>query len=343
METTHKMKAICRTKDGKNSPFLTDLDIPHATPNHVIIKVMATPINPSDDYFCHGYFGEVDHEPCVCGFEGAGIITEVGDGVPKDAIGKKVASWPTVSGFKDDKYGMWCQYAKVPYDSCIFIDKNDNCEEFCGIFVNPLTLLGFLRIVKEMKLKAFVNTAAMSALGRTLAKVCSAEGLDLIGIVRKEEQKQQLLDLGAKGAVSIEDPDFETQLKELCQTFDAHVAFDAIAGNMTEKLVKCLPKNSTVYTYGQLSGESPKLEKVQEILKTDNKNVTGFIVMTDKIMSDPIERKKALEYIQNDINNHGHLFKMKIAMKYKFAEFDTALKYYKKVASAGKVILLPNA
>jgi len=336
------MKAICRSKDGKNSPFLANIDIPHATPNHVIVKVMAAPINPSDEGLCRGGFGTTDYEPYVCGFEGAGVITEVGDGVPKDVIGKKVTMWPAF-GTPVDKVGMWCQYARAPYDSCVFLKDTDNCEDYCELFVNPLTLLGFVRVAKEMKQKAFINTAAMSALGKSLAKICAAEGIALIGIVRKDDDVKSLLSLGAKHALNLNDPKFEENLKELVTKYDCHLAFDAVLADLTPRIIKCLPSNSMVYSYGKLGGSDPQLESVKELMKKNNIKNEWFMVMKDKIFTVPEEKKKAKDFIQKDVNEGGKFFKVVISKKLKLEQFKEALETYKKVATSGKVLFLPNA
>ena len=255
------MKAIVRTNDAKKGGFLADIPIPTPTPNHVIIKVIASPINPSDEYGCLGIFGGVPYEPYVCGNEGAGIITEVGDGVPKTVIGKKVSCWPNF-GKSKDKIGMWSQYARLPYNTCVFLEDDQNCEDYCGLFVNPLTLLAFLRIAKEMKVKTIIITAAMSTLAKALIKLCKSEGIDTIGIIRKEEDLKTLLELGAKYALNLKSENFEKELKELAAKTEARMALDAISGEMSNKLAIAMPENSVVYTYGVLSGGKPDLSKI---------------------------------------------------------------------------------
>jgi len=321
------MKAICRSKDGKNSPFVAEVDIPHATPKHVIVKVMAAQMNPADEAQCKGFWGSPPYEPYVCGCEGAGIVTEVGDGVPKDIVGKKVTMWPAF-GTPVDTVGMYSQYARVPYDSCVFLKDTDNCEDYCGLFVNPLTLLGLVRIAKEMKQKAIINTAAMSSLGKSLAKLCAAEGIALIGIVRKDEDVKSLLSLGAKHGLNLNDSKFEEKLKELVTKYDCHVAFDAVLGDLTARIVRCLPSNSMVYSYGKLGGNEAKLDSVKELMTKNNIKNEWFMVMQDKIFNVPEEKKKAKDFIQKDVNEGGKFFKVVISKKLKLEQFKEALTFY---------------
>lgn len=335
------MKAVVRDMKADKGPYVAEIPIPAPIPNYVIVKVLASPVNPIDYYRSHGLFGAAPYEPYVCGNEGAGIVTEVGEGVPKDIIGKKVAVWPEIIEIKD-KVGMWCQYARIPYSACVFIEDSQNCEEFCELFVNPLTLLSFVMLAKEMKCKTIIATAAMSALCKSLVKVCATEGIDVIGIIRKEEDLKTLLELGFKHALNLMKPEFEKELKEIAAKTDARIAFDAIAGDMPGKLLGAMPNNSTVFVYGRLSGKSPSVDSLKDQMEKENKKLQWFSVTDYKIIKDPEERKKALEYIQKDVKEGGKLFKINVVKRFTLDEFKTAFETYTKVASTGKVIITPN-
>lgn len=341
MEKKATMKAVVRDIKSKKEPYIAEVPMPTPIPNYVIVKVLASPVNPSDYYRSYGLFGPPPYEPYVCGNEGAGIVTDVGEGVPKDIIGKKISVWPEIIEISD-KIGMWCEYARVPYSACVFLEDSQNCEEFCELFVNPLTLLSFVMIAKEMKCKTIIATAAMSALCKSLFKVCATEGIDVIGIIRKEEDLKTLLSLGAKYALNLVSPNFEKDLKEIAVKTDARVAFDAISGDMTVKLVNAMPKDSVVFVYGLLSETNPNLEPIMGQMKKENKKVEQFGVTGYKIIKDPEERKKALEYIQKDVKEGGKFFKIKVVKRFNLDEFKTAFDTYRTVASIGKVVITPN-
>jgi len=343
MESKPTMKAIARTKDGKNSPFLIDLPIPKPTKGSVIIKVLASPINPSDEAFSKGFFyGELKTEPVVCGFEGAGVITEVGEGVPADAVGKRVAVWPMV-GSNVDPVGLWSQYARVPYDACAFIPETHPIEEYCALFVNPLTVLGFVRLAKELKIKTIVHTAALSSLGKILLKICKLENIDIIGVIRKKEDLPLLLQLGAKSALDSTDPKFVAKLREETEKYGARLAFDAIGGTMTATIIKGMPNDSYVYTYGVLAGAKEDLKPVEKEMKDRKIMSKWFLVGMDKIMADPTQKANAVKFIQDDVNKGGQYFKINVVAKYKLDEFKTALVEHMKTATKGKTVFTPNA
>lgn len=342
MEKKGTMKAIVRKiKSEKEGPYLTNVPIPTLLPNHVLIKVLACPLITYDMEAAYGVYGEAPYEPYVCGIEGAGIITEVGEGVPKEAIGKKVCTCPLMTPDKDI-IGMWSQYARVPYSSCVFIEDSQNIEEFSCLLGNPLTILALMYHVREHKPKTIICTAAMSTLVKSLIKLCNKEGIDVIGIIRKEADLKTLLSLGAKYALNMESPDFEKQLKEVVSKTDTRVAFDAIAGDMPAKLLQNMPEKSEVFVYGILSGKKPDASSIKEQMEKESKKMHWLLVTEHKIVKDPEEAKKAFEYISKDIKSGGKLFKIDIVKRFKLDEYKEAFECYRKVSSTGKVVILPN-
>ncbi len=329
------MKAVARTKDGKKSPFLADVPVPKPVPGHVLLRVLASPINPSDDYFCKGHFGDVKDEPHVCGFEGAGEVVAVGEGVPHELIGQKVAAWIDLMEH-GQTVGMWSEYALVQHKSCVILGPTGDCERFCGLFVNPLTVLGMVRLAKAAGMTALVNTACMSALGKSLIKVAALNGLGVIGVIRKKADIPKLLELGAKAALDLTDPAFPAQVRDACKKFGTKICFDAIGGNVTKQLLQGMPDDSVIHVYGGLSGESalvPGSEKVK---------VQWYSFMTDKTMTDPEERRKAVEFLREDVKNGGKFFGITVVRKAGLAEFEDALGNYGKTATVGKTIFVPS-
>jgi len=103
-------------------------------------------------------------------------------------------------------------------------------SEGASCFVNPLTVLGMLETVKEEGFKGLIHTAAASALGQMLVKVCQADGIPLVNIVRRQEQVDLLKKLGAKYVIDSSAPTFQEDLVTAIAETGAYVAFDAIGG-----------------------------------------------------------------------------------------------------------------
>jgi len=116
-----------------------------------------------------------------------------------------------------DSIGAWAEYHVFDAKSCIPLDDKLSFEQGACAFVNPLTVCAFIELLKDGKHKACVSSAAASQLGRMLIKNCKDEGIKTINLVRREEQKKELLDLGADYVINTSDKDFEDQLKKLAK------------------------------------------------------------------------------------------------------------------------------
>ena len=157
------------------------------------------------------------------------------------------------------------------------IEESLSFEHASMSFVNPLTAMALMEHAKTHKAKTVIVNAAASSLGRMFNRLLPPEGIEIINIVRKEEQVELLRKEGANFILNSTDPEFEDKLKDMAVKMHAEVAFDAIGGEMTGKMLTCMPKNSTVYVYGALDGANVKNIQVKNFIYK-NAKVTGFFL-----------------------------------------------------------------
>lgn len=240
---------------------LVDEPIPEPGPDEVLVKVEATPINPSDLGLL---FGPADlntvrvsgtaERPVVTadippelmkmvtsrvgqsmpvGNEGAGTVIAAGSSETAQAlIGKRVGG---VGG------AMYGQYRCVNAFMCLPLDDDTTAAEGASCFVNPLTALAMVETLRMENHKALVHTAAASNLGQMLNKICISDGVDLVNIVRKPEQEALLRDLNAKYVINSTDDDFMDALTEALYETGATLAFDATGGGtLTSQILTCM-------------------------------------------------------------------------------------------------------
>jgi len=250
LPTTYLQMLSTVTKDGELRMELVDKPMPTPAADQVIIKIEATPINPSD----HGVmFGWADMSDCSSsgsgkntvlsapvskqgmsvmkarigqalpvGNEGAGIVVAAGESEAAQALmGKTVAA---LSG------QMYAQYACLPAASCLPIMPGNTAKDGASSFVNPLTALSFLETMRMEDHSAIVHTAAASNLGQMLNKICQADGVDLVNIVRRQEQADILKGLGAKYIVNSSSETYMTDLTDAIHATGATLGFDATGG-----------------------------------------------------------------------------------------------------------------
>jgi len=253
-------------------------------PNDVIVKIEATPINPSDLGSIgmmakfgakgptldlpDGFKAVPDGFSMQSGNEGCGIVVAAGTSAEAQALmGKRVAC---ATG------KMYAQYAKALTTSPMFAAIPDELTalESSSVFVNPLTVVGFIDTMRTEGHTAIVHTAAASQLGRMLAKYCQQLGIGLVNIVRKESSAQVLRDLGEKHVIVSTSATYEADLVTAITETKATLGFDAVrGGSLAAEIIiameKALVANGEhadpaygtfklkqVYVYGGLSQEN---------------------------------------------------------------------------------------
>ena len=229
---------------------LAEVPVPVPGDGEVLVRVEAAPINPSDMGLL---FGPADMttakeggsdspqrvtadvpehllksvaarvgQALPCGNEGAGVVVAAGSSDPAQALlGKTVA---VLGG------AMYAQYRVSPAALCLALPEGTSPAEGASCFVNPLTALGMVETMKLEGHTALVHTAAASNLGQMLVKLCIADGIPLVNIVRKPEQAALLKSLGAEYVCDSSQPGFKKDLVEALVNTGATLAFDATGG-----------------------------------------------------------------------------------------------------------------
>lgn len=229
---------------------LVDEPVPAPGADEVVVRVEATPINPSDIGLLLGA-GDIAtatasgtaSRPVVTlqipaaamkamagrlgqsmpvGNEGAGTVVAAGTSAAAQALlGKTVA---VLAG------AMYSQYRCVPAAQCLPLPAGATAADGASCFVNPLTALGMTETMRREGHKALVHTAAASNLGQMLNRICLKDGIGLVNIVRKPEQAALLQAQGAQHVCVSSDAAFMEDLTQALAATGATVAFDATGG-----------------------------------------------------------------------------------------------------------------
>jgi NADPH:quinone reductase-like Zn-dependent oxidoreductase len=237
-------------KSGELEISLLDVTTPEPGPDEVVVRVEASPINPSDlglltgaadlatarasgtkgspvvtakvpEGLMKSMAARLD-ESMPVGNEGAGVVIKTGSSeVAKALMGKTVSM---IGG------AMYAQYRCLRVNECMPLPAGTTAAEGASWFVNPLTALGMTETMRREGHKALVHTAAASNLGQMLNKICIKDGIGLVNIVRSQEQADILRKIGAKHVVDSSSPAFMDDLTNALVETGATIAFDAIGG-----------------------------------------------------------------------------------------------------------------
>jgi len=264
------------TRDGTLELSLLEVPISEPQPNEVLIRIEASPINPSDlgllfagaDMGTAKVSGPMDSRVVTAsipaaamralasrvgksipvGNEGAGTVVKAGSSAGAQALaGRTVA----VAGG-----AMYAQYRCIDASQCLELPEGTPATAGASSFVNPLTALGMVETMRREGHSAIVHTAAASNLGQMLNKLCIEEQVPLVNIVRKPGQEDLLRAIGAVHVCNSTSPSFMADLTQALIDTSATLAFDAtgggkLAGHILTCMEAALTANSGEYSrYG---------------------------------------------------------------------------------------------
>ena len=272
-----QLRSLIR-KSGELEVSLAEVAIAEPAADEVIVRVEATPINPSDLGLLFGagdmanakasgtaqqpvitapvpeaamraMAGRLD-ESMPVGNEGAGTVVKTGSSdAAKALLGKTVAM---IGG------AMYAQFRTMKVRDCLVLPAGATAADGASCFVNPLTSLGMVETMRREGHKALVHTAAASNLGQMLNKICIKDGVALVNIVRNAEQAALLRGIGAKYICDSAAPTFMDDLTQALVETGATLAFDAIGGGkLAGQILTCMEiaANKTAKVYSRYGSD----------------------------------------------------------------------------------------
>jgi NADPH:quinone reductase len=321
-------------KSGELEISLLKVPTPEPGPDEVVVRVEATPINPSDLGLLTGaadlstvklsgsketpvitakvpeagmkaMAGRLD-ESMPVGNEGAGVVVKTGSSDAAKALMGRTVSM--IGG------AMYAQYRCLRVNECMPLPAGTTAAEGASWFVNPLTALGMTETMRREGHKALVHTAAASNLGQMLNKICLKDGIGLVNIVRSKEQSDLLRKLGAKHVVDSSAASFMDDLTNALAETGATIAFDAIGGgklagqiltgmeaaiNKTAKAYSRYGSNvhKQVYIYGSLDTRPVEINRAFGMAW----GVGGWLLFPFLMKVGPVEGQKLRERVVNEL------------------------------------------
>ena len=243
------MKSIIFEHAGKPTEILkpTDVPLPEPGPNEVRVKVLASPINPSDLMFVQNLYGIRPQLPSGAGFEGVGIVDALGEGVQM-RTGMRVS----FTGV-----GTWSEYAIAHQRSLIHVPDTIPDDVAAQLFVNPFTAYAMVQDSGVKEGGWLMLTAAGSAFGKLVIQLCRMRGIKTIGTVRRNDLNDELKALGLTEVINTETENLPTRVKHITEGAGVACVLDAVGGSTTSEALKCLGKGGTMIIYGVLSLQEP--------------------------------------------------------------------------------------
>ncbi|WP_201590497.1 zinc-binding dehydrogenase [Psychrobacter sp. Pi2-51] len=362
------------SEDNKLTLALQEIDMPQPGADEVVVRIEAAPLNPSDlgvmfsaANMATAVQSGTDENPVITadvpaqfmpslktrvgkatpvGNEGAGTVVAAGSSDAAQALmGKTVA---VIGG------GTYRQYHCVNVQSCLELKEGTTAKEGASSFVNPLTALAMVETMRAEGHKAIIHAAAASSLGQMLNRICMADGIDLINIVRRDEQETLLRDMGAKYVVNSSSDNFIADLTAAIIETGATISFDPIGGGqLSSDILNCMETAITrdVEEYSVYGSDTFKQAYIYGALNrgpiTLNRNfgfawgVNGFLLFnalgklgTKTVMS--MRKRVAEEITTTFASSYTHEVSLAEALKLQ------SIAAYGKQATGEKYLITPQ-
>jgi NADPH:quinone reductase len=265
------MKAVVVERWGEPDEVLQVREVPAPPPlqaGQVRVRMLLSPINPSDVLTIQGRYGRQPPLPAVPGFEGVGIVEEGRGLLARRVLGRRVA---VLNGSS----GNWQEQVVLPARQAVPVPSGLSDEQAAMFFVNPATALAMVRYVHHVPREAWLlQTAAGSAVGRMIIRLGVLDGFRTLNIVRRQDQVDELLKLGATAVVATDSETLADRVQTLTEGQGVRYAVDAVGGSVATEVVGQLGRGGRLLVYGTLSGQPLTLDP--RTLLVGQKRVEGF-------------------------------------------------------------------
>jgi NADPH:quinone reductase-like Zn-dependent oxidoreductase len=242
------MRALEAGAAGEPSEVLrlTERPIPTIGPHQVLVRMLASPIHPSDLHTVRGVYGVAPAFPVVLGSEGVGIIEAVGSEVADRKVGDRVVTIGVL--------GTWQEFVAADSNRAIPIPPMLSLSTAAQLITNPLTAL--LLTTRELRAgpgELIAQTAAGSIVGRMVIQLAANAGVKTINLVRRRDAVDEIRALGGTQVVCTADEDVVSRLAEITDGAGVAKALDCVGGETGAAVARSMAAGGTMVVYGALS------------------------------------------------------------------------------------------
>ena len=244
------MKRVIFERCGEPAEVLEMREEPTPAPGagQVLVRMIASPVNPSDLLYVRGRYTFTPSTPSGVGFEGVGVVEKAGVGLGKLWVGRRVC-------VINQSGGNWADYAVVDAKRVFPVAADLPDQQVASMFVNPATVLAMVRHVLKVPQGGWLlQSAAGSELGKMVIRLGKRDGFKTLNVVRRPEAKAALLALGADAVICSAEGAIDEQVRAIVPEGVKH-ALEPVGGETGTQMVRALAEGGTILFYGTLTGE----------------------------------------------------------------------------------------
>jgi NADPH:quinone reductase-like Zn-dependent oxidoreductase len=325
------MRSATYNEFGKPTEVLSlgDSPIPEPKPTEVRVKTVLASIHNHDLLTIRGQYGFKPEMPAIAGSEAVGVVDAVGSEVKNLKVGQRVAAASVQA--------TWAEYFVADEDMVFAIPESLDDEMAAQLIAMPLSALMLLEFLEVESGQWIIHNAANGAVGKSLAMLAAARGVNTINVVRSSDAIKELEAIGAENNVSTDNEDWKEQVKAILGEDKISAAVDSVGGENGGELLSLLGHGGTFAVFGAMSGKPMVLNPTHMIFK--QATMKGF--WGSKLSQEmSVENKQRLinELIERAVE--GRL-KLPVEATFDLADITKAVDGKLQSGKNGKVLLKP--
>jgi NADPH:quinone reductase-like Zn-dependent oxidoreductase len=310
---------------------IDDVEVRSPGTGEVRIKVKALGLNRAEAMYRLGQYTFTPEMPAILGYEAAGTIESIGEGVTDYAVGDEVNVIPAFS-FGD--YGMYGELAVAPVHAIVRQPSGMTSVEAAGTWMQFVTAYGALIDIGNLQHgETVLIRAASSSVGLAAIQIANLVGAVPVALTRTSEKRQALLDAGAAHVIATQEQDLVSEVNRITRDKGARMAFDPVGGPEVANILRALSYLGVFFQYGALDTADMSIP-VMEVLGKDL-TIRGYQLF--EITQDAERLNGAKAFITKGLQT-GALRPM-IAKVFTLAEISEAHRYMESNVQIGKIVI----
>lgn len=310
---------------------IEQVDVPPPGPGEVRIAVKALGLNRAESMFRSGHYLDEPKLPARLGYEAAGTVEAIGEGVQGFKIGDAVS---TIPAFSQNQYGVYGDTAVAPAFAVVKHPVTLSWVEAAAVWMQYATAYGGLIEVAGLKAAdTLLIAASSSSVGIAAIQIARLIGATPIALTRHSNKRKTLLEAGAAHVIAAQEEDLVAEVKKLTDGEGARVVFDPVGGPTIAKRIAAMADHGMLVLYGALSPEPTPLPHMEMIGKS--LTIRGYILF--EITRDPQRLERAKKFIVDGLSA-GKLKPM-IAKTFPLEKIVEAHRYLESNQQIGKIVV----
>jgi NADPH:quinone reductase-like Zn-dependent oxidoreductase len=325
------MRSLIHDRFGDPAELLhaAEMPRPEPGPGQVRIRTLLSPIHNHDLWTVRGEYGYKPTLPAIGGSEAVGVVEALGDGVDQALLGRRVAVASV--------HGTWAEYFLAPAGGLVPLPDSIKDEAAAQLIAMPFSALSLLEFLEVAEGDWVLQNTANGAVGKTLAMLARARGVNTINLVRRDEGVAELQAFGVEHVVSTASPDWKERVKSIHGEAPIRAAVDSIGGTASGDLAELLGEDGLLVSFGSMKGEAMQLSSGAFIFK--QLTLKGFWGSKISASMPSDQRRRLIGELLTRVA--GGELKLPVEAVFGLEEATQAVNASLAAGKAGKVLLRP--